>query len=145
MGVLAFLWPATASSHPAVECSRNPDQSQWFVRAHAAAGGIGTRTRPFRSLADIERCAPAGATITVRPSSMPLDGGYRGDITPADGNGDALGDCSVFEWSGNPKENPPPVKPVPGARCELYNIPLQGSPSGIDGRFHLASDPGSPK
>ena len=33
------------------------------------------------------------------------------------------------------------VKPVPEARCELYNIRTQGNPTGIDGRFHLASDP----
>ena len=76
---------------------------------------------------------------------MMAQGNYWGDITPADGKGDALGDCSVFEWSGNPKENPPPVKPVPDARCELYTIPAQGSPSGIDGRFHLVSEPRPPK
>jgi len=34
---------------------------------------------------------------------------------------------------------------VPDARCELYNITTQGNPSGIDGRFHLVSDPRPPK
>src|SRR5262245_57830375 len=76
-GALALLWPAAAGSQPAVECSRNPDQSHWFVRAGAKGEGTGTQSRPFGSLADIERCAPPGATITVMPSSMPLDGGIR--------------------------------------------------------------------
>jgi hypothetical protein len=77
MGVFALLWPATAGAQPVIECSRNPDQTQWFVHGGAADGGVGTQPRPFRSLADVERCAPAGATITVLPSSTPLDGGIR--------------------------------------------------------------------
>ena len=77
MAVFALLWPPTAGSQPILECSRNPDQGQWFVRAGAAGEGIGTQPRPFGSLADVERCAPAGATITVLPASRPLDGGIR--------------------------------------------------------------------
>jgi hypothetical protein len=77
MGVVAFLWPATTGSQPAVECSRNADQSRWFVRAGATGEGIGTESHPFGSLSDVERCAPAAAIITVLPSSMPLDGGIR--------------------------------------------------------------------
>jgi hypothetical protein len=77
MGVFALLWPATAGAQPITECGRNPDQAQWFVRAGAAVEGVGTQPRPFGSLADVERCAPAGATITVLPSSTPLDGGIR--------------------------------------------------------------------
>ncbi len=79
------------------------------------------------------------------PGRMMAQGNCGGDIKPADGNGDALGDCTVFDWSGDPKDNTPPVKPVPESRCELYNFKPQGSPSGIDGRFHLASDPRPPK
>jgi hypothetical protein len=77
VGAFALFWPAMIGSQPMVECRRNPDQTQWFVRAGAAGEGIGTQRVPFGSLADIERCAPAGATITVLPSSMPLDGGIR--------------------------------------------------------------------
>ena len=80
MGVLALVWPATAGSQPMVECSRNPNQSQWFVRAGAAGDGTGTESRPFGSLADVERCAPAGATITVLAAldtAPPLNGGIR--------------------------------------------------------------------
>ena len=56
------------------------------------------------------------------------------------------------ERSGNGRlrvvvDGPPEVwfKAVPEARCELYEIPTQGNPSGIDGRFHLVSDPRPPK
>src|SRR5262245_47818089 len=77
MGALALLWAAKASPQSAVECGGNPDQSRWFVRAGTSGDGIGTESRPFGSLADVERCAPAGATITVLASSMPLDGGIR--------------------------------------------------------------------
>lgn len=79
------------------------------------------------------------------PGRMMAQGNYWGDLKPVDGKGDILGDCSLFIWSGNPKEDPPPFKAVPEARCELYNIPGQGNPSGIDGRFHLVSDPRPPK
>ena len=76
---------------------------------------------------------------------MMAQGNYWGDLKPVDGKGDGLGDCSLFVWSGSQKEDPPPFKAVPEARCELYNIPSQGNPTAIDGRFHLASDPRPPK
>jgi hypothetical protein len=79
------------------------------------------------------------------PGRMIAQGNYWGDIAPADGKGDALGDeCHVFEWPEKPEnytDDPPPVKPVANARCELYNVAKQGNPSGIDGRFHLLTDP----
>jgi hypothetical protein len=79
------------------------------------------------------------------PGTMMAQGNYWGDLKPADGKGDVLGDCSLFVWSGNQKEEPPPYKAVPQARCELYDIPSQGNPTAIDGRFPLASDPRPPK
>ena len=72
------------------------------------------------------------------PGSMMAQGNYWGDITPADARGDAPGDCSVHEWSGDPNDESPPV---PEGRCDLYTIPGHGSPTGSDGRFHLTSDP----
>lgn len=74
----AILRPGVAQA-PA-DCGRNPDQARWFVRAGAPADGTGANARPFASLADIERCAPAGATITVLApgeGAAPLDGGIR--------------------------------------------------------------------
>jgi hypothetical protein len=60
------------------ECG-NVDRSQWFVQAGASPdSGVGTRARPFASLADAERCSGEGATIIVLPAlpgSTPLDGG----------------------------------------------------------------------
>ena len=79
-GAVVMLGPAMAAAQEPVDCTRNPDRMQWFVRAGTAADAAGTRDRPFGSLADIERCAPAGATITVLPApgvAAPLDGGIR--------------------------------------------------------------------
>ncbi len=79
------------------------------------------------------------------PGRMLAQGNYWGDLKPVDGKGDAMGECSVFDWNGDPKDTSPPVKPVPDSRCELYNVSGQGNPSGIDGRFHLAADPRPPR
>ena len=79
-GAFALLWPAVSVAQTPVDCARNPDQARWFVRAGAPGDGAGTNERPFASLADIERCAPAGATITVlapAEGAAPLDGGIR--------------------------------------------------------------------
>jgi hypothetical protein len=70
---------------------------------------------------------------------------YWGDVSPADGRGDALSECVVFNWSGEMADDPPPVKEIPGARCELYNIKGKPGPDGIDGRFHLTTDPRPPR
>ena len=76
--VLLF-WPPIAAAQTAPDCTRNPDKNQWFVRAGTTGDADGTKGRPFVSLADIERCSPAGATITVLPAlgAAPLDGGIR--------------------------------------------------------------------
>src|SRR5687767_7776287 len=80
VGALAMFWPAAAVAQTAADCTRNPDQTRWFVRAGAPGEATGTNDRPFGSLADIERCSPAGATITVLAppdGAAPLDGGLR--------------------------------------------------------------------
>jgi hypothetical protein len=79
-GAFALLWPAVSTAQTPIDCARNPDQARWFVRAGAPGDSAGTNARPFASLADIERCAPAGATITVlapADGAAPLDGGIR--------------------------------------------------------------------
>jgi hypothetical protein len=48
-------------------------------------------------------------------------------------------------WPETIKDEPLPARPIPNARCELYTVPGQGKPTGIDARFHLASDPRPPK
>src|SRR5262245_35735050 len=80
VGVFAMLWPAVALAQTPTDCTRNPDKTRWFVRAGAPGDGAGTSARPFATLADVERCAPAGATITVlapADGASPLDGGIR--------------------------------------------------------------------
>ena len=79
-GAFALLWPAVSIAQTPLDCARNPDRARWFVRAGAPGDGAGTNARPFASLADIERCAPPGATITVlapAEGAAPLDGGIR--------------------------------------------------------------------
>jgi hypothetical protein len=74
------LWPAAALAQPADDCARNRDKNRWFVQAGAPDAASGSRDQPFGSLAQIERCAPEGATITVLPPSngaAALDGGIR--------------------------------------------------------------------
>ena len=114
-----------------------PDREACRRLGYTSAGGNrifgNARNRPYVEIA------------LQGPGRMMAQGNYWGDLKPVDGKGDALGDCSLFVWSGNQKEDPPPFKAVPEARCEMYNIPSQGSPSGIDGRFQLAADPRPPK
>ena len=88
---------------------------------------------------------PQGELALQGPGAMMAQGNYFGDIAPADGNGDALGECHVMTWPENIKEEPPPARPIPNARCELYEVPGQGKPTGIDARFQLATDPRPPK
>ena len=88
---------------------------------------------------------PQGELALQGPGAMMAQGNYFGDIAPADGKGDALGECHVMVWPENAKEEPPPAKPIPNARCELYEVPGQGKPTGIDARFHLATDPRPPR
>jgi hypothetical protein len=50
----------------------------WFVRAGAAAGGGGSKSAPFNSLAAVAQASAAGDEITVLPTPLsepPLDGG----------------------------------------------------------------------
>lgn len=50
----------------------------WFVRAGAAAGGSGSESAPFNSLAAVARASGPGDGITVLPAPLsepPLDGG----------------------------------------------------------------------
>jgi hypothetical protein len=72
---------------------------------------------------------------------MMAQGNYFGDIAPADGKADAFSECHLLTWPADGKTELPPVRHIPNARCELYDVPGQGKPTGIDGRFHLLSDP----
>ena len=61
------------ASATGIACGRT-----WFVRAGAAAGGSGSESAPFDSLAAVEKAAAAGDEIIVLPAPLsepPLDGG----------------------------------------------------------------------
>ena len=51
--------------------------STWYVQADAAAGGNGSRGRPFATLEQVEAASQPGDTIRVLPSARPLDGGIQ--------------------------------------------------------------------
>ena len=51
--------------------------STWYVKADAAAGGDGSRGRPFATLEQVETASKAGDIIRVEPSSRALDGGIQ--------------------------------------------------------------------
>ena len=88
---------------------------------------------------------PQGEIALQGPGAMIAQGNYFGDIAPADGKGDALGECHLLTWPANNKDELPPVRIIPNARCETYNVAGQGNPAGIDARFHLVTDPRPPK
>src|SRR6476659_6084735 len=51
--------------------------STWYVKGDAAAGGNGSRGRPFATLQQVETASQPGDTIRVLPSMRPLDGGIQ--------------------------------------------------------------------
>jgi len=51
--------------------------STWYVKADAAGGGDGSRSRPFATLEQVETASRAGDVIRVVPSSRALDGGIQ--------------------------------------------------------------------
>src|SRR5262245_59986334 len=55
----------------------DPVASTWYVKADAAAGGNGSRSRPFATLEQVEAASQPGDTIRVMPSTRPLDGGIQ--------------------------------------------------------------------
>jgi len=53
------------------------EAATWHVKADAAAGGDGSRSRPFATLEQVEKASQPGDTIRVLPSTRPLDGGIQ--------------------------------------------------------------------
>ena len=51
--------------------------STWYVKGDGAAGGDGSRNRPFATLEQVEAASQPGDTIRVLPSTRPLDGGIQ--------------------------------------------------------------------
>src|ERR1041385_3934579 len=51
--------------------------STWYVQGDAAAGGNGSRSRPFATLEQVETASRAGDVIRVVASARPLDGGIQ--------------------------------------------------------------------
>jgi hypothetical protein len=100
--------------------------------------------RIFGNSSNSKTHTPLSEIALQGPGTMMAQGNYFGDIAPADGKGDALGECHLLIW---PEVMPelPPVRQIPNARCELYHVAGQGKPTGIDARFHLATDPRPPK
>jgi hypothetical protein len=103
------------------------------------------QNRIFGNSRNSKTHTPQSEIALQGPGAMMAQGNYFGDIAPADGKGDALGECHLLIWAEANQPELPPVRQIPNARCELYDVPGQGKPAGIDARFHLVSDPRPPK
>jgi len=66
--VVVFLVFASGGSEAA---------STLYVKAGAAAGGDGSRSRPFATLEQVEGASQPGDTIRILPSTRSLDGGIQ--------------------------------------------------------------------
>ena len=88
--------------------------STWYVKADAAAGGDGSRGRPFATLEQVEAASRPGDTVRVLASTRPLDGGIQlkdgqrliglGDpVTkaPASGPGPTVTNTSAARYNGD--------------------------------------------
>jgi hypothetical protein len=95
LAAVFVVLPVSASQAAAAQLHRSAAH-RWFVKAGAAAGGDGSRQRPFATLSAVEQAAGRGETIVVLPSpasAAPLDGGIalkprqklRGGGTPVTG------------------------------------------------------------
>ena len=87
---------------------------------------------------------PLGEIALQGPGAMMAQGNYFGDIAPADGKGDALGECHVMPWPETPKRTSA-GPPHPQRALRTVHRSRPGAPTGIDARFHLATDPRPPK
>ena len=141
-----YIWGRPAKDVMDFGCiNPNPAGSSPDPAACQRAGytSIG-QNRIFGNSRNSKTHTPQSEIALQGPGAMMAQGNYFGDIAPADGKGDALGECHLFAtW--DPAADPPPSRNIPGARCEHYTVAGQGSPTGIDARFHLVSDPRPPK
>ena len=103
------------------------------------------QNRIFGNSSNSKTHTPLSEIALQGPGAMMAQGNYFGDIAPADGKGDAFGECHLMIWPEPKQPELPPARQIPNARCELYTVAGQGHPAGIDARFPLASDPRPPK
>ena len=86
-----FVWILTILMFSVLLASVASAETTWYVKANAGAGGDGSESRPFNSLAAVEAASGPGDTIIV------LD--CPADIDPLDG-GIALKDGQKLEGTG---------------------------------------------
>jgi len=91
------------------------EAATWHVKADAAPGGDGSRSRPFATLAQVEKASQPGDTIRVLPSTRPLDEGIQ------------LKDNQRLIGDGDPVTKAAPA----GARPTISNTTLRYNGDGI--------------
>ena len=91
------------------------EAATWHVKADAAAGGDGSRTRPLATLEQVEKASQPGDTIRILPSSRPLGGGIQ------------LKDNQRLIGDGDPVTRPAPA----GARPRISNTTSRYNGDGI--------------
>jgi hypothetical protein len=75
--MMASITIAVAAAAAAGNSNTNAHH-RWYVSATAAAGGDGSATAPFNTLAQVQQASGTGDTIIIVPSPIsvpPLDGG----------------------------------------------------------------------
>ena len=94
----------------------NPDPAGTVSRPAACrrAGytSIG-QNRIFGNSRNSKTYTPLGEIALQGPGAMMAQGNYFGDIAPADGKGDALGECHLMIWPQTLKDELPPVRQHP--------------------------------
>ena len=103
------------------------------------------QNRIFGNSRNSKTHTPLGEIALQGPGAMMAQGNYFGDIAPADGKGDALGECHLLIWPEPKQPNCRRSATSPTRAASCTTVPGQGKPTGIDARFHLASDPRPPK
>jgi hypothetical protein len=104
--------------------------STWYVKADAAAGGDGSRSRPFATLEQVETASRPGDTIRVLPSMRALDGGIQ------------LKDGQRLTGSATLSRKPPPAarsRPSPTRARRGTTAMPSGSPTTISSRTFMST------
>ena len=94
------------------------------------------QNRIFGNSRNSKTHTPLGEIALQGPGAMMAQGNYFGDIAPADGKGDALGECHVLIWPEPEQSELPPVRADPQRALRAVQRPrARGS--------RRASTPGS--
>ena len=97
-----------------VSSGTSPDPAACRRAGYTSIG----QNRIFGNVRNSKTNTPLSELALQGPGAMMAQGNYFGDIAPADGTGDALGECHVLTF--DPSADPPPVRNIPNALRALH-------------------------